>query len=474
MQARYLLLNTQTEVSAMKKFNLLSKMGCLVAAGGLVAGCGVQSETELDVQPVGEARQAVANGKRFNAYGELTGAARADLQVYRHSTNTWYAWQLLSNDGTSWVLNRPAATEDVPVQGNFDGDSLYDVATFRPSNGQFAVRRSSNGSQYTFGFGRSGDFPAVGDFDGDGATDHGIWRPFNGLFYVLKSTDSQYLSVAVGQNGDIPVIGNYDGDTRDDFAVWRPASGTWYFLRSSTGVVSQVQHGMSGDVPTPADYDGDGRTDFAVFRPSNGTWYIRNSSNGTTSTAVYGGVNDYPVPADYDGDGKADVALWRPSDGRHYMIYSGNGAVGSVAYGGSSDVPTNTNVYCKNSQGLLRPCNSANVHTNACSWSSESMYHPMNSGPLSYRAPAGCMITGMTATSAGAQWSRWSYDGVYNGTPTYWQSCNDLSGGGSTCSNPMGGLNSSSDVISCNYDPVTNAYNDNRGNCVYTVTLAPK
>jgi len=471
MQARYLLLNTQTEVSAMKKFNLLSKMGCLVAAGGLVVGCGVQSETELDVQPLGEARQAVANGKRFNASGEPTGVARADLQYYRTSTNTWHAQRLLDNVQTSWVLNRAAASEDVPVQGNFDGDSLYDVATFRPSNGQFAVRRSSNGSQYTFGFGRSGDFPAVGDFDGDGITDHGIWRPSNGLFYVLKSSDTtQYLSVAVGQNGDIPVIGNYDTDNKDDFAVWRPTSGTWILLRSSTGVVEQLQYGMSGDVPAPADYDGDGRTDFAVFRPSNGTWYIRYASTGATWSTAYGGLNDYPVPADYDGDGKADVAFWRASDGRHYMRYSSTGALGSVAYGGSGDVPTNTNVYCKNAQGLIRPCNSANVHTSGCSWTSDSLFHPMNSGPLYYRAPASCKITGMTATDSTAQWNRWSYDD----STTYWQSCNDLTGGGSKCANPMGGINTSSDVISCDYDTAPNAYNDNRGNCRYTITLAPK
>jgi hypothetical protein len=352
----------------MAKRTLLSKVGCLVAAGGLVAGCGVEPGTESDAQPVGAVRQAIAHGKRFNTLAEPSGAARAELQVYRHSDNTSYMLRMSDGFDTGVALSRPAATEDVPVQGNFDGDSLYDVATFRPSNGQYAVRRSSTGLSYTFGFGVFGDLPAVGDFDGDGATDHGVWRPSNGIFYALKSSDTtQYLSVALGQNGDIPVVGNYDGDSKDDFAVWRPCTGTWHFLRSSTGVVEQFQYGMSGDVPVPADYDGDGRTDFAVFRPSNGTWYLRFASTGATWSTVYGGLNDYPVPADYDGDGKAEIAFWRASDGRHHLRYSSTGAIGSVVYGGSGDVPVNTNVYCKNSQGLVRPCNSANVHSGQCS-----------------------------------------------------------------------------------------------------------
>jgi hypothetical protein len=353
----------------MTKRTLWSKVGCLVAAGGLVAGCGMETLPEPDTQLMGEVSQAIAHGKRFSTLAESSSvAARAELQVYRHSDNTSYMLRTSDGFNTGYALNRAAATEDVPVQGNFDGDSLYDVATYRPSNGQFAVRRSSTGLQYTFGFGVSGDFPAVGDFDGDGATDHAVWRPSNGLFYALKSSDTtQYLSVALGQSGDIPVIGNYDGDSKDDFAVWRPCTGTWYFVRSSTGVVEQLQYGMAGDVPVPADYDGDGRTDFAVFRPSNGTWYIRYASTGATWSTDYGGLNDYPVPADYDGDGKADVAFWRPSDGRHHLRYSSNGAVGSVVYGGSGDVPVNTNVYCKNAQGLMRPCFSGNANSGECS-----------------------------------------------------------------------------------------------------------
>ncbi|HEX5746791.1 MAG TPA: hypothetical protein VFZ09_11130, partial [Archangium sp.] len=91
--------------------------------------------------------------------------------------------------------------------------------------------------------------------------------------------------------------------------------------------------------------------------------------------------------------------------------------------------------------------------------------HDMFSGPLSYTAPAGCKITGFSAS--GGQWNRWSYDGG----GTYWQGCNDLSGGTSDCTTPMSGRNATQDAITCNYD---NPYNDNRGTCTYNVTLAPK
>ncbi|WP_309895975.1 VCBS repeat-containing protein [Archangium sp.] len=348
----------------MAKMKLLSKLGCLVAASGLVAGCGVEPGTESDAQPVSEVRQAIANGKRFNTFAEPAEvAARADLQIYRHSDNISYMRRTADGVGTGYTLGRAAALEDVPVQGNFDGDSLYDVATYRPSTAEFAVRRSATGTYYTFGYGTgsSGALPAVGDFDGDGITDHAIWR--NGSFLTLRSTDFQYSYATLGQCGDIPVIGNYDGDTKDDYAVWRPSTRTWYYISSATGAVVQYQYGYTTDVPVVGDFDGDGKTDFTLFRPSTGTWYIRSSLTRVISTKTLGLSTDYPVPADYDGDGKTDVAVWRPSDGNHHMIYSGNGAQGSMQYGISSDVPANTNVYCKNIAGLVRPCNAQNVDT---------------------------------------------------------------------------------------------------------------
>jgi hypothetical protein len=346
----------------MKKMTLLSKVGCVVAAaGGLLAGCGTEPVTESDAQPVSEVRQAVARGLRFNAVSESEldpSTPQADQQVWRRSDNTWHMRRVRMSLVLSYPLDGTAAEEDVPVQGNYDGDYLYDAAIYRPSVAQFRVRRSSTGQQYTFAFGTgmAGAFPAVGDFDGDGLTDHAVWR--DGSFVVLRSTDYQYSYFTLGQYGDIPVIGNYDGDTKDDFAVWRPSNGTWYYHLSSTGVFAQFQYGMAGDIPLSADFDGDRKTDIAVFRPTNGTWYIINSGTGTGTQVGSGGLGDYPTPADHDGNGKADIYFWRPSDGGHYK-HGDYGTLRIGSLGQAGDLPTNTNVYCRKN-GLIRPCNSNN------------------------------------------------------------------------------------------------------------------
>jgi hypothetical protein len=78
-------------------------------------------------EAIGEAKQALGNGLRFNVLSEGAGPAQADLQVFRRSNSTWYAQRTTPDAyGTGWRLNRPALSEDVPVSMNIDGDGLWD------------------------------------------------------------------------------------------------------------------------------------------------------------------------------------------------------------------------------------------------------------------------------------------------------------------------------------------------------------
>ncbi|MBV9211216.1 MAG: VCBS repeat-containing protein, partial [Acidobacteria bacterium] len=151
---------------------------------------------------------------------------------------------------------------------DFDGDGKADLGVFRPSNGGWYVRLSSNGMLSGVQWGAAGDMPEPADFDGDSRADFVIFR--NGLWYSVYSSDFTTHGAQFGATGDIPVAGDYDGDAKADLAVFRPSSGVWYILNSSNGQLQSIQLGANGDKPVPGDYNADGKTDPAVFRPSNG------------------------------------------------------------------------------------------------------------------------------------------------------------------------------------------------------------
>jgi len=187
--------------------------------------------------------------------GDYDGDGLNDVAIWRPSDGTYYL--LRSSDGTlmsfQWGM-----TNDIPVFGDFDGDTLTDFSVVRQtSEGSIWYLQKSN---YSYGFdqaiqwGLPTDKLVPGDYDGDSVTDPAVFRPSEGTFYVRRSSDQTLLSVKWGVSGDTPQPADYDGDKKMDFAVYRSSAQAWYILNSATATFTAIQLGLPGDIPITAPY----------------------------------------------------------------------------------------------------------------------------------------------------------------------------------------------------------------------------
>jgi hypothetical protein len=234
---------------------------------------------------------------------DYDGDGKTDIAVWRDEPSNpdkanFYILQSSNNSLRGAQFGR---TGDNPiVVGDWDGDGKADLAVYRSGStggeSNFYYRPSSQPAVdfVTVYWGTAGDVPVRGDFDGDGKLDAAVFRPSEGVWYIRQSSNSQLRVDYWGLATDKLVPADYDGDGKTDLAVFR--DGIWYIKQSSNNQQRYERFGLATDSPVPADYDGDGRADIAVFR--DGVWYLLRSQQGF-SAAQFGAANDRAVPAEF-------------------------------------------------------------------------------------------------------------------------------------------------------------------------------
>jgi len=215
-------------------------------------------------------------------------------------------------DGTATDLYQVfGMAGDKGITGDWDGDSLDEIAVYRNGEWYLDMDRSFSWSGMTDDwyrvFGIPGDIPVAGDWNDDGTDEIGVYR--EGIWYFDLNGNFAWDGMAVdtacalGFSTDKPVVGDWNEDGLVEIGVFR--NGEWYldmdrsFSWSGTTDDWYRIFGMTGDTPVAGDWNEDGLVEIGVFR--NGEWYLdmdRSFSwSGTTDDwyRVFGMPGDTPL-----------------------------------------------------------------------------------------------------------------------------------------------------------------------------------
>jgi hypothetical protein len=182
-----------------------------------------------------------------------------------------------------------AHSEGVPVAANWDSDDFHtEFGAYWESVGTWLTPGAAGGDIVEFGRGVDEvagglhDVPTPWDRDGDTVDEVAVYRPTDGTFHTPG--EGQVADLPVGY----PVPGDYDGDGYDEAAVFVVTENRWYFEDGSTLDLDAPPALTS--VPVPADYDGDGSDDPAMWDLATNTHY----THGDEAVDFEGSMG-YPV-----------------------------------------------------------------------------------------------------------------------------------------------------------------------------------
>ena len=228
------------------------------------------------------------------------------------------------------ILSPAASASDAMPPGD-------QPAAVDQTQGQWFLR-NADGSATSFYFGDPGDVPILGDWNGNSEQTPGVYRQSDGRIY-LRNSNTQGIAdlfFFFGNPDDVPIAGDWDGDGVDTISVYRPATNEFFIINelgeNGGGLGSadfSFTFGDDGDIPIAGDWDGDGVDGIGVYRPTTGEFFWRNalSSGPADGSEFFGNIGDSPIAGDWDGDGSDEIGVQR---GALWFLH---GIEGSIEFG---------------------------------------------------------------------------------------------------------------------------------------------
>jgi len=261
---------------------------------------------------------------------DYNGDGVSDLAAYELATGNWFIRSL----GPVGPANPPITFGEnwggaglIPVPGDFNGDSVADLAAYEPASGGWFVKSMGGPAPMVFAdiMGGPNAVPYWGDYmlwDSQGDT-RCVYDTVDTEFTYRTTSTITTHSYNWGIPGARPVPGDYNGDGVSDWALYDPTTGNWYIkdMITRSWLMNGENWGGPGLVPVPGDYDGDTRFDLALYELATGNWYIKSlwKAEPICFGQNWGGAGLYPVPGDFNGDGVWDLSTYQTSTGNWFI-----------------------------------------------------------------------------------------------------------------------------------------------------------
>lgn len=241
-------------------------------------------------------------------------SSNTTVGIFRPDDGTWHLRNVYTPDAPEITVTF-GAKGDIPLTGDWDGDSQDGIGFFRPSELKWELDNNLDGIadiEFVLEGMQSTDLPVTGDWNGDGIDTPGFYRPSDTSWHGRNSNSSGSIEnepIIFGLPDAIPLVGDWNGDGIDTIGCYRPSTGEVVLKNTNrSGNVGDVRDrdyyfGLEPEsVLLAGHWTGNTPDTIATFH--EGKWDIvrfMNYNDKPYSPYSFGQPGDIPVAGDWDG-----------------------------------------------------------------------------------------------------------------------------------------------------------------------------